>query len=390
MIDKILLFPYWASLKIRHLLYDKGIRKVHQAEVPTICIGNVTVGGTGKTPHTEMLLRSMLADFDLGRKSIAVLSRGYKRKTTGFQQVTADGTAAEYGDEPMQIKRKFPMVTVAVDESRTQGCDFLVHPEKLQTEKAGRKCKHKDFLPAEFVILDDAFQHRALKPTLSIVLIDYNRPTFKDHLLPLGRLRDLPERVQGADILIVTKCPYDLNSWQRCTWADNLGLKNFDAVKCRGTRADGRPQHLFFSTISYDTAEAVFPEGDARYIHSKRMILFSGIANDTPMVRWLSGDYSIVKRFNFPDHHQFSKGNIRAISSAANTHSTAVIMTTEKDAQRIRDCKKLSYDLKMRLFYLPIKTKFVTEEEQEIFISVVKKSLTGSDSETPRTPREWY
>ena len=337
-----------------------------------------------------MLLKSLLMDNVMGRKTIAVLSRGYKRKTKGFQQVTAEGTAAEYGDEPMQIKRKFPMVTVAVDESRTQGCDFLVHPEKLQTEKGGRKCKHKDFLPAEFIILDDAFQHRALKPTLSIVLVDYNRPTFKDHLLPLGRLRDLPERVQEADILIVTKCPYDLNSWQRCTWANNLGLKNFDAVKCRGTRADGRPQYLFFSTISYDTAEAVFPEGDARYIHSKRMILFSGIANDTPMVRWLSGDYSIVKRFNFPDHHQFSKGNIRAISSAANTHSTAVIMTTEKDAQRIRDCKKLSYDLKMRLFYLPIKTKFVTEEEQEIFISVVKKSLTGSDSENPQTPREWY
>ena len=390
MIDKILLFPYWACLKLRHLLYDKGIRNVHQAEVPTICIGNVTVGGTGKTPHTEMLLRSLLMDNVIGRKTIAVLSRGYKRKTKGFQQVTTDGTAAEYGDEPMQIKRKFPMVTVAVDESRTQGCDFLVHPEKLQTEKAGRRCKHKDFLPADFIILDDAFQHRALKPTLSIVLIDYNRPTFKDHLLPLGRLRDLPERVQKADILIVTKCPYDLNSWQRCTWADNLGLKNFDALKCMGTRADGRPQHLFFSTISYDTAEAIFPEGDARYIHSKRMILFSGIANDTPMVRWLSGDYSIVKRFNFPDHHQFTKSNLNSISSAANTHSTAVIMTTEKDAQRIRDCKKLSYDLKMRLFYLPIKTKFVTEKEHEIFISAVKKSLTGSDSETQQIPREWY
>ena len=390
MIDKVLLFPYWLSLKIRHYLYDKGIKKVHQADVPTICIGNVTVGGTGKTPHTEMLLRTLLSDHHLGRKSIAILSRGYKRKTKGFQQVIVNGTAAEYGDEPMQIKRKFPMVTVAVDASRTQGCDFLVHPEKLQTEKAGRKCKDKNFPPAEFIILDDAFQHRALKSTLSIVLIDHNRPTFNDHLLPLGKLRDLPERTQKADVLIVTKCPYDLNSWQKCTWADNLGLRNFNAKECYGTRNDGKRQYLFFSTISYDMPEAVFKEGDPRYIHSKRMILFSGIANDTPMVRWLSGDYNIVKRFSFSDHHQFSKGNIRAIASAANTHSTAVIMTTEKDAQRIRDCKKLSYDLKMRMFYLPIKTTFVTEEEKEIFISVVKKSLTGSDSETPLTPREWY
>ena len=156
MIDKVLLFPYWLSLKMRHFLYDRGIKKVHQADVPTVCIGNVTVGGTGKTPHTEMLLRMMLADDVLGRKGIAVLSRGYKRKSKGFQQVTSDGTAAEYGDEPLQIKRKFPMVTVAVDKSRIKGCDFLVHPEKLHTEKAGRKCNDKSFPAAEVIILDDA------------------------------------------------------------------------------------------------------------------------------------------------------------------------------------------------------------------------------------------
>ena len=252
-----------------------------------------------------MLLRTLLADSQLGRKSIAVLSRGYKRKLQGFQQVVPTGSAAEYGDEPMQIKRKFPMVTVAVDKSRTEGCDFLVHPEKLQTEKGGRKCNHKDFLPADIIILDDAFQHRALKPTLSIVLIDHNRPSFKDFLLPLGRLRDLPERVHEADVLIVTKCPYDMNSWQKCTWADNLGLKNFNAKESYGIRPDGQKQYLFFTSITYDTPEAIFPEGDPRYIHSKRLILFSGIANDTPMARWLSGEYKIVKRFKFPDHHQF-------------------------------------------------------------------------------------
>lgn len=390
MIDNILLFPYWLSLKVRHFLYDKGVKKVRQADVPTVCIGNVTVGGTGKTPHTEMLLRALLADDQLGRKSIAVLSRGYKRKLKGFQQVVVNGSAAEYGDEPMQIKRKFPMVTVAVDGSRIEGCDFLVHPEKLQTEKAAKKCKFKELLPAEVIILDDAFQHRALKPTLSIVLIDHNRPTFKDHLLPIGRLRDLPERVGKADVIIITKCPYDMNSWQKCTWADNLGLKNFNAKECCGITSDGRKQYIFFTSIAYDTPEAIFHEGDPRYIHSKRMILFSGIANDTPMARWLSGDYNIVKRFRFSDHHQFTKGNIAAISSAALAHPTAVVMTTEKDAQRIRDCKRLSYDMKMRMFYIPIKTKFVTEEEERTFISVVKKSLTGSDSEPQQTPREWY
>ena len=373
--DKILLFPYWLSLKIRHFLYDKGIKKVHQADVPTICVGNVTVGGTGKTPHTEMLLRSMLADSDLGRKSIAVLSRGYKRKSKGFQQVTADGSAADYGDEPLQIKTKFPMVTVAVDSSRIRGCDFLAHPEKLQTEKSARRCKDKNINPADLIILDDAYQHRKLKPTLSIVLIDFNRPTFKDHLLPFGRLRDLAERTQKADILVITKCPYDLNSWQKCTWAENLGLRNFDAHKCCGIRPDGKIQYLFFTQITYDTPEAVFPEGDARYIYTKRLIMFSGIANDTPMLKWLSGDYKIVRHFNFPDHHAFTRGDIASIASASKAFPTAVIMTTEKDAQRIRDCRKIQDDMKQRLFYLPIKTKFVTEEEEKIFISVVKKSL---------------
>ena len=373
--DKILLFPYWLSLKIRHFLYDKGIKKVYQADVPTICVGNVTVGGTGKTPHTEMLLRSMLADSDLGRKSIAVLSRGYKRKSKGFQQVTADGTAADYGDEPLQIKTKFPMVTVAVDSSRIRGCDYLAHPEKLQTEKSARRCKDKNINPADLIILDDAYQHRKLKPTLSIVLIDFNRPTYKDHLLPFGRLRDLAERTHKADILVITKCPYDLNSWQKCTWAENLGLRDFDAQTCCGIRPDGKPQHLFFTQITYDTPEAVFPEGDARYIYTKRLIMFSGIANDTPMLKWLSGDYKIVRHFNFPDHHAFTRGDIASIASASKAFPTAVIMTTEKDAQRIRDCRKIQDDMKQRLFYLPIKTKFVTEEEEKIYISVVKKSL---------------
>ena len=390
MIDKVLLFPYWLSLKMRHFLYDRGIKKVHQADVPTVCIGNVTVGGTGKTPHTELLLRMMLADDVLGRKGIAVLSRGYKRKSKGFQQVTSDGTAAEYGDEPLQIKRKFPMVTVAVDKSRIKGCDFLVHPEKLHTEKAGRKCNDKSFPAAEVIILDDAYQHRSLNPTLSIVLIDFNRPTFKDHLLPIGRLRDLPERVHKADILIVTKCPYDMNSWQKCTWAENLGIKKFDAQTCCGIRPDGQKQYIFFSQIAYDTPEAVFPEGDARYVYTKRLILFSGIANDTPLRRWLSGEYQIVRHFSFADHHDFTRANMASIASAARTFPTAVIMTTEKDAQRVRDSKHLKGDMKQRMFYLPIKTRFVTEEEGRIFISAVKKSLTGSDSEIPQTPHEWY
>lgn len=375
MIDKILLFPYWLSLKLRHFFYDSGLRKVSSADVPTICIGNITVGGTGKTPHTEMLIRTLLQDEEWGSRSIAVLSRGYKRKTKGFQQVTSDGTALAYGDEPLQIKKKFPGITVAVDKSRTDGCDFLAHPDKLQTTKKGKKCIDKDLPAADLIILDDAFQHRALKPTLSIVLVDYNRPIFKDHLLPIGRLRDLPERIAAADIVIVSKCPNDVNAWEKCTWAENLGIRNFDAASCSGTRRNGKKQHIFFSTITYDAAEAVFPEGNPRYIYTNRLVLFSGIANDAPLLSYLSSDYKIVRHFKFPDHHKFSRADINTIASAAKEFPTSVIMTTEKDCQRIRDCHKIKEELKQRMFYSPIKTAFLTENEKEKFITALKDGL---------------
>ena len=375
MIDKILLFPYWLSLKLRHFFYDSGLRKVSSADVPTICIGNITVGGTGKTPHTEMLIRTLLQDEEWGSRSIAVLSRGYKRKTKGFQQVTSDGTALAYGDEPLQIKKKFPGITVAVDKSRTDGCDFLAHPDKLQTTKKGKKCIDKDLPAAGLIILDDAFQHRALKPTLSIVLVDYNRPIFKDHLLPMGRLRDLPERIAAADIVIVSKCPNDVNAWEKCTWAENLGIRNFDAASCSGTRRNGKKQHIFFSTITYDAAEAVFPEGNPRYIYTNRLVLFSGIANDAPLLSYLSSDYKIVRHFKFPDHHKFSRADINTIASAAKEFPTSVIMTTEKDCQRIRDCHKIKEELKQRMFYSPIKTAFLTENEKEKFITALKDGL---------------
>ena len=375
MIDKILLFPYWLTLKLRHFFYDSGLKKVSKADVPTICIGNITVGGTGKTPHTEMLLRTLLQDEEWGGKNIAVLSRGYKRKTKGFQQVTSDGSAIAYGDEPLQIKKKFPGVTVAVDSSRVEGCDFLVYPEKLETSKKGRKCIDKNLAASDLIILDDAFQHRALKPTLSIVLVDYNRPVFNDHLLPFGKLRDLPGRIAAADIVIVSKCPNEVNAWDKCTWAENLGIRNFDASSCSGTRRNGKKQHLFFSTITYDTAGAIFPEGNPRYIYTNRLILFSGIANDAPLLSYLSSNYKIVRHFRFPDHHKFSKGDMNTIASAAREFPTAVIMTTEKDCQRVRDCHKIKEELKQRMFYSPIKTVFLTENERENFIAALKDGL---------------
>ena len=373
MINQILLFPYWATLKLRHFMFDHGLRKVRKADVPTICVGNITVGGTGKTPHTEMILRTLLEHHEWGQKNLAVLSRGYKRKTRGFQQVTMNGTAKEYGDEPLQIKKKFPQITVAVDKNRLQGCDFLCHPDKLQTAKKARRCKDKDMPASDLIILDDAYQHRSIKPTVSILLINYSRPTVKDHLMPVGKLRDLPERIADAEILIVSKCPQNMNAWQKCSWAEALGVEKYDASLCMGFRKDGRRQFIFFTTVAYDNAEAVFPEGDYRYVYAKRLILFSGIANDKPLRHYLSSTYKIVRHHDFADHHKFSRADMMKIYNESNAFPTSVVMTTEKDCQRVRDCKKLPDNLKQRMFYTPIKTAFLSEDDKQVFIS----TLTG-------------
>ena len=375
MIDKILLFPYWLTLKVRHMLFDNGFRKIYEPEVPSICIGNITVGGTGKTPHTEMLVRTLLEDEQWYGKSIAVLSRGYKRRSKGFQQVVADGTALDYGDEPLQIKKKFPQVTVAVDSSRKEGCMFLTDPESVKISKKGKKCIHKDFPKADLILLDDAYQHRKVKAGVNIVLVDYSRPIFKDHLMPLGKLRDLPERIAAADIVIVSKCPKHMDGWEKSNWAQALGLNGYDAAECSGIRRNGKKQHLFFTTISYDTPQAIFPEGDSRYLYAQRLILFTGIAKDAPLARFLSGTYKIVKHFNFPDHHKFSRSDIMSIRNAGDAFPTSVIMTTEKDCQRVRDSKAVPESLKQRMFYAPIKTEFLRPEDQEKFRFVLKELL---------------
>lgn len=374
MIDKFLLAPYWLTLKMRHGLYNKGIRKTWSCPVPTISIGNITVGGTGKTPHTEMLLKTLLDDDSWRGRSISVLSRGYKRESRGFQQVTLSGTAAMFGDEPLQIKKKFPFVTVAVDKNRVEGCGFLTDPATLGTSKKARRCMDKEIDPSDLIILDDAFQYRSLKPTISIVLVDYNRPVFKDHLMPLGRLRDLPERLKAADIVIVTKCPAYMEEEEQEQWRKDLGIEE--------------NQDLFFTTVNYCPMEPVYPEGESRYLYAKRLVLFTGIANDRPMMQYLSGNYKVVRHLTYPDHHKYTNKDIRNIQDAAKEYPTSVVVTTEKDSHRVKDCQKASEELKQRLFRLPIQVGFLNEEEQARFKEVILRRLTAQCPESGQTPRE--
>ena len=329
---------YGLVLRIRHLLYDKGWKKSFPAAVPTICVGNITVGGTGKTPHVELLLRLLLA----AGKQPAVLSRGYKRKLKGFQLLPADSSAALYGDEPVQIAHKFPEVPVAVDKDRVHGCEQLASK-------------------ASCIVLDDAFQYRRLQATLNVVLVDFHRPIFKDRLLPWGRLRDLPGRLKAAQVVIVTKCPAELSDQERAQWRKNLKLSS--------------EQSLFFTTLRYGTPLPVFPDADKHYLYAKQCTVFTGIANDTPLRNYLSDTYKIGQHLQFPDHHAYTRADIRRIAGAVKASATSCVFTTEKDAQRLRDCRNVPQSIRERLFYVPVEAAFLTEEEQAAFTAALLAAL---------------
>ena len=306
-VNKVILFPYYITLKIRHGLYDSGRRKSVSYEIPVIATGNVTVGGTGKTPMTEELIRQ----FQESRR-LAVVSSGYKRKKRGMIYVREEDSARDVGDEPLQIKRKFPNVTVVVCKNRNKAIeDLLAKPEYERPET---------------IILDDGLQYLNVKPSKSIMLVDYNRPSYRDSLLPAGRLRDLPDRVRLADAVVVTKCPEWIEDEERKKWREKLKLP------------DSTP--LIFSKLEYGKTSPVWPDSaDSRYIYSKEACVYSGIANDKPLRLHLLGDYKVAGNLEFGDHRNYSANDLRKVESMAASHPLAILVTTEKDCLRLMDCK---------------------------------------------------
>lgn len=379
MLDKIILSPYYLVLKLRHAMYDKGfIMKSKEAEVPTICLGNITAGGTGKTPHTELILRILQRSDDWAYRDVAVLSRGYKRKSRKFQQVVTDGTATLFGDEPIQMKKKVPAVTVAVDKDRIEGCSFLVHPDQLKTSKKGRKCMHTEFPAADLIVLDDAFQYRRLKARYNIVLVDYNRPVTKDKLIPFGKLRDLPSRMRAADTILITKCPHYMEDEDKVAFLSVLGYTDYNPETCEATNKKGGVQKVFFTCINYQPLKPIYEDGDTRYIYSKKLVLFSGIAKDTPLRMFLSDNYKIVKKFTFGDHHSYTRSDIKSIMAASKANPTAAVATTEKDAQRLLDCPDVPARLRERLFEVPIEVAFLSEHEETMFTDALLSGVRGT------------
>ena len=327
-------------------MFDMKLLKEHTYDIPVICVGNITVGGTGKTPHTEMLLRLLLPT-----KRVAVLSRGYKRKSHGFKLATPESSMREIGDEPWQMKHKFPRAIVAVDANRRHGIERLMKDEQTRG--------------VEVIVLDDAFQHRYVKAGLNIMLTDYHRLITDDALLPAGRLREQLTAKNRAHVVIVTKCPANMTPMEFRVIQQALDLKPF--------------QHLFFTTFHYGHPYRLFNEtpGQAESITPEtHVILLTGIASPQQMQMDLRKMTRHITPITFADHHAFSPSDISRLEEAftALQGSKRLIVTTEKDAARLRLIKNLSPILRRHIVVLPIEVQFLRGEE-DAFRQVIAESV---------------
>jgi tetraacyldisaccharide 4'-kinase len=314
----------WLAVSVRHALYACKILKQYEVKTPVICVGNVTVGGTGKTPHVQMLVQLLSSE---GVK-VAVLSRGYRRKTKGFRYVESANAACEVGDEPLQIKRRFPEVTVAVCKDRLLGVKKIV----------------EDNSEVKVVILDDAFQHRRLKAGLSIVLTTYDNLATKDYMLPLGRLRDVVSQLPRAEMVIVTKCPQNLKPIDFNLLEKELKVRTY--------------QRLYFTTYTYGSVMHMDGGEPVAALSAKSVIALAGIANPQPFFDLLKARYTLAQTLRFPDHHCFSARDVRLLENALQRHPDSVVVTTEKDAMRLADAA-ISDELKRRIYYQPIDVQFL-------------------------------
>jgi len=329
---------YGIVVYIRNQLYDLGILKSTEFDVPVISIGNITVGGTGKTPQAEYLVKLLHEKYE-----VATLSRGYKRKTKGFRLVELNSTATEVGDEPLQIKNRFPNITVSVCENRVVGVQKLLDPKNNK-------------IP-DVVLLDDAFQHRRIIAGINILLIDYNRQLKEDKLLPAGRLREGVAQMRRANIIVFTKCPNEVTPIMRRILQKDVRLKPY--------------QSLFFTSLSNGNIEPVFtaPKLDKSFYTEKSysLLILTGIAAPNLIYTHLKQFSKKVEILSFPDHYYYSESDIQSIMQkfAALQSDKKIIVTTEKDSMRLKDLTNLPDEFKLNLYYLPVKVKFLDDGENE-------------------------
>ena len=313
---RFLLLPfailYGLGVRLRHFLYDRGWLSSKRYPFPILCVGNLAVGGTGKTPMVEYLVRL------LGQEQVAILSRGYRRKTRGFVLADDSATAMTLGDEPYQYHRKFPRATVAVCESRQEGIERLLENPHFK-----------------YIILDDAFQHRKVQAGTNLLLTSYDKLYTQDFLLPVGSLRDIRSRARKAQIIIVTKCPELTQTEQE---------KIIQQLKPLPS------QKVYFTTIAY--SDRVYSHEDSQALKdfiATPFTLVTGIANPTPLVDFLEKQGASFEHLAYSDHHHFSNRELEFLRQKRR------ILTTEKDYVRLEGALST-------LYYLPIETQFLNDQ----------------------------
>ena len=344
---RILLLPiaffHHIILRIRHKLYDWHLLKSKRFEVPIIGVGNLALGGTGKTPHV-----AYLADLLSEQYRVCIVSRGYGRKTKGFQLANTACTAETVGDEPVQYVNKFSDVMVAVDENRNRAVELMDTLDR----------------PPEVYLLDDAFQHRSTQAGLNILLTTYDKPYSKDFLFPAGTLRDVRSAAKRADIIMVSKSPDSLDDLEKASIVERLSPLP--------------QQKVFFSSLVYEPLKAVNTAAfELEPEEADAVLLFCGIANPKPLIERMKTKFKHVETVTFGDHHSYTESDIKHILEKARqfTGEKKIVVTTEKDLARFTNSPYLCQFDVVPLFVAPIRTKIDEEERfNEEILNYVRKN----------------
>lgn len=344
-IARILLSPfsllYGLAIWMRNVFYDVGLLKSTKFSLPVINVGNLSVGGAGKSPHVEYLIELLSPYID-----VATLSRGYMRKTKGFRWVEYKDNAMLVGDEPMQYKRKYKDIVVAVSESRNTGIPMIV----------------QRYPNVQAILLDDAYQHRAVRPSLNILLTQYELPFTRDILLPAGRLREWRSAYERADIIIVTKCPDQLSAEEMKKLKEEINPFPY--------------QKVYFSRYQYQQAYSfLYPQQRIQLTSDLNILLISAIANTDYLLDYLEQHTTTIQHLEYEDHHIFSDDDLKYQKRVFDEmDGNKIILTTEKDAMRLEPYRQQFFDWGIDIYVLPIKVSFV-DEQGPVFDEQIRKFL---------------
>ena len=336
-------FLYHGLLALRHKLYDWHILPSKRYGQPVICVGNLALGGTGKTPHTEYLIQLLSESY-----SVCVVSRGYGRRTKGFQLVTGTCSADTVGDEPLQLFSKFKDIQVAVDENRCEAIELM----------------NSQAMPPQVYVLDDAFQHRRVAAGLNLLLTGYGKLYTEDYLVPAGTLRDVRSAARRADLIVVTQCPEELLS------GTPDELDTLEGSLRERLHLEDR-QQLFLSSVRYEplkpvtrAAKDLFKEQERQLDPSLECRCFTGIAHPEPLYDHLAGQFTQVETLRFPDHHPYKEKDLRRILERCNPPETRrILVTTEKDLARLINSPYFCQFEQVPLFVAPIGVRIHREEK---------------------------